>query len=118
MLSTVAEIIRDLLIFVGVIAALLIGLILVVARSYQTANPLKRLLTALCYRLGATLAAGAGKAFRSRRRRSFYASVASAVHQLFRLPLSGAGRVQVRHSRRYPCYERFEIGFAAVARVR
>jgi hypothetical protein len=58
MLSTVAEIIRDLLIFVGVIAALLISLIVVVAKLPDT-NPLKRLLTALCYRLGATLAAGA-----------------------------------------------------------
>ena len=58
MLSTVAEIIRDFLIFVGVIAALLISLIIVVARLPDT-NPLKRLLTALCYRLGATLAAGA-----------------------------------------------------------
>src|SRR5580658_7711375 len=58
MLSTVVEIIRDLLIFVGVIAALLIGLIVVVAKLPDT-NPLKRLLTALCYRLGATLAAGA-----------------------------------------------------------
>ena len=57
MLSTVAEIIRDLLIFVGVIAALLIALIVVVAKLPDT-NPLKRLLTALCYRLGATLAAG------------------------------------------------------------
>jgi hypothetical protein len=56
MLSTVAEIIRDLLIFVGVIAALLIALIVVVAKLPDT-NPLKRLLTALCYRLGATLAA-------------------------------------------------------------
>jgi uncharacterized protein YggT (Ycf19 family) len=58
MLSTVAEIIRDLLIFVGVIAALLIALIVVVAKLPDT-NPLKRLLTALCYRLGATLAAAA-----------------------------------------------------------
>jgi hypothetical protein len=56
MLSTVAEIIRDLLIFVGVIAALLIALIVVVSKLPDT-NPLKRLLTALCYRLGATLAA-------------------------------------------------------------
>ena len=47
------------------------------------------------------LAFSIGKAFRSRRRRSFCASVASAVHQHFRLPLSGAGRVRVRHSRRY-----------------
>ena len=58
MLSTVAEIIRDLLIFVGGIVALLISLIVVVAKLPDT-NPLKRLLTALCYRLGATLAAGA-----------------------------------------------------------
>jgi uncharacterized protein YggT (Ycf19 family) len=58
MLSTVAEIIRDLLIFVGVTAALLIAPIVVVSKQPDT-NPLKRLLTALCYRLGATLAAGA-----------------------------------------------------------
>jgi hypothetical protein len=58
MLSTAAEIIRDLLIFVGVIAALLIALVVVVSKLPDT-NPLKRLLTALCYRLGATLAAGA-----------------------------------------------------------
>jgi hypothetical protein len=58
MLSTVAEIIRDLLIFVGLIAALLIALIVVVSKLPET-NPLKRVLTALCYRLGATLAAGA-----------------------------------------------------------
>ena len=58
MLSTIAEIIRDLLIFVGVIAALLIALVVVVSMMPNT-NPLKRVLTALCYRLGATLAAGA-----------------------------------------------------------
>src|ERR1700758_430648 len=57
MLSTIAEIIRDLLIFIGVIAALLITLV-VVLRMPNT-NPLKRVLTALCYRLGATIAAGA-----------------------------------------------------------
>ena len=56
MLSTIAEIIRDLLIFVGVIAALLIALIIVVSMMPNT-NPLKRVLTALCYRLGATVAA-------------------------------------------------------------
>jgi hypothetical protein len=55
MLSTVAEIIRDILIFVGVLAVLLIALIVVVSKLPST-NPLKRLLTALCYRLGATLA--------------------------------------------------------------
>jgi hypothetical protein len=54
MLSTVAEIIRDLLIFVGVLAALLVALVVVVAKLPDT-NPLKRVLTALCY----TLAAGA-----------------------------------------------------------
>ena len=58
MLSTIAEIIRDLLIFVGVIAALLVVLLVVVSKLPDT-NPLKRVLTALCYRLGATLAAGA-----------------------------------------------------------
>ena len=58
MLSTIAEIIRDLLIFVGVIAALLITLVVVVSRMPNT-NPLRRVLTALCYRLGAPLAAGA-----------------------------------------------------------
>ena len=58
MLSTIAEIIRDLLIFVGVIAALLIALVVVVSKMPDT-NPLRRILTALCYRLGATLAAGA-----------------------------------------------------------
>jgi hypothetical protein len=58
MLSTIAEIIRDLLIFVGVIAALLVALVVVVSKL-PDANPLKRVLTALCYRLGATLAAGA-----------------------------------------------------------
>ena len=58
MLSTIAEIIRDLLIFVGVIAALLIALLVIVSKMPDT-NPLKRVLTALSYRLGATLAAGA-----------------------------------------------------------
>ena len=58
MLSTVAEIIRDLLIFIAVIAALLIALVAIVSKM-PDANPLKRVLTALSYRLGATLAAGA-----------------------------------------------------------
>jgi branched-subunit amino acid permease len=57
-LSTIEEIVRDLLIFVVVLTALLIGLIVVVA-NMPADNPLKRLLTALCYRLGATAAAGA-----------------------------------------------------------
>jgi hypothetical protein len=58
MLSTIAEIIRDLLIFIGVMAALLIALAVAVSKMPNT-NPLKRTLTALCYRLAATLAAGA-----------------------------------------------------------
>jgi hypothetical protein len=58
MLSSIAEVIRDLLIFVVVMAALLIALVVIVSRMPDT-NPLKRLLTALSYRLGATLAAGA-----------------------------------------------------------
>src|SRR6185437_10166715 len=57
MLSTIAEIIRDLLIFVGVVAVLLVAFIVVLSKMPNT-NPLKRVLTALCYRLGATLAAG------------------------------------------------------------
>jgi hypothetical protein len=40
MLSTVAEIIRDLLVFVGVLAALLIALLVVVSRL-PSANQLK-----------------------------------------------------------------------------
>jgi hypothetical protein len=58
MLSSIAEIIRDLLIFIIVMAALLITLVVVISKMPDS-NPLKRLLTALSYRLGATLAAGA-----------------------------------------------------------
>ena len=58
MLSTIEEIIRDLLIFVAVMTALLIILIVVVSKM-PSDNPLKRVLTALCYRIGATAAAGA-----------------------------------------------------------
>ena len=58
MLSAVAEIIRDLLIFVVVMFALLIALIVIVSKMPND-NPLKRILSALSYRVGATLAAGA-----------------------------------------------------------
>jgi hypothetical protein len=58
LLSTVADIVRDLLIFVVVMTALLIVLIIVVSRMPDD-NLLKRILTALSYRLGATAAAGA-----------------------------------------------------------
>jgi hypothetical protein len=57
-LSTIAEIIRDLLIFVAVMTALLIVLLVVVSKMPDS-NPLKRLLTGLSYRVGATAAAGA-----------------------------------------------------------
>ena len=59
MLSTVAEIIRDLLIFVGVIAGASDGSHCSGLKRLPDTNPLKRILTALSYRLGATLAAGA-----------------------------------------------------------
>lgn len=58
LLSTLAEIIRDLLIFVAVMTGLLIALVVVVSKMPHD-NPLKRLLTALTYRVGATAAAGA-----------------------------------------------------------
>jgi hypothetical protein len=58
LLSAVTEIIRDLLIFVVAMTALLIVLIVVVSKLPDD-NPLKRILTALSYRVGATAAAGA-----------------------------------------------------------
>jgi hypothetical protein len=57
-LSTLAEIIRDLLIFVAVMTGMLIVLVVTVSKMPDT-NPLKRLLTALTWRVGATAAAGA-----------------------------------------------------------
>src|SRR5262249_7731362 len=58
MLSSIAEIIRDLLIFVVAMTALLITLVVVISKMPDS-NPQKRLLTALSYRLGATLTAAA-----------------------------------------------------------
>jgi hypothetical protein len=58
LLSTIAEIIRDLLVFVAVMVGLLVALVVVVSKM-PDGNPLKRLLTALTYRVGATAAAGA-----------------------------------------------------------
>ncbi len=52
------EIIRDLLIFIAVMFALCIVLLVVISKMPDD-KPLKRLLTALSYRIGATLAAGA-----------------------------------------------------------
>jgi hypothetical protein len=58
LLSGISELIRDLLIFVAVMFALFIALVVVVSKL-PADNPLKRILTALSYRVGATLAAGA-----------------------------------------------------------
>src|SRR4051812_16468449 len=57
-LSVIGEIIRDLLIFVVVMTALLVVLT-VVAAKMPPDNPLKRILVALSYRVGATAAKGA-----------------------------------------------------------
>ena len=57
-MSGIVEIIRDLLIFVVVMFALLIALIVIVSKMPND-NPLKRILSALSYRVGATFAAGA-----------------------------------------------------------
>jgi hypothetical protein len=57
-LSAITEIVRDLLIFVVAMTALLVVLLVVVSRLPND-NPLKRVLTALTYRVGATAAAGA-----------------------------------------------------------
>jgi hypothetical protein len=58
MLSDIVTLIQDLLIFVVVMFALLIALIVIVSKMPND-NPLKRILTALSYRVGATAAAGA-----------------------------------------------------------
>jgi hypothetical protein len=57
-MSGIVEIIRDLLIFIVAMFALLIVLIVVVSKLPDD-NPLKRILSALAYRVGATAAAGA-----------------------------------------------------------
>ena len=57
MLSDIVRLIQDLLIFVVVMFALLIALIVIVSKMPND-NPLKRVLTALSYRVGATAAAG------------------------------------------------------------
>ena len=57
-LSFLEQIVRDLLIFVGVCLALLIVLLIVVARLPRD-NPLRQLLGELCRHLAVTLVAGA-----------------------------------------------------------
>ncbi|MGB8365063.1 MAG: hypothetical protein ACLQUZ_10125 [Rhizomicrobium sp.] len=56
--SVLAHIVRDFLVFVGAIAALFAVLVVVISRLPND-NPLKRILTLLSYRLGATLVASA-----------------------------------------------------------
>jgi hypothetical protein len=56
-LSTIATIVQDLLIFAGVLAVLLVATLIAVSRL-PADNPLKRILVALSYRLAATLGAG------------------------------------------------------------
>jgi hypothetical protein len=56
--ATIEHIFRDLLIFVAVMTALLIALIVIVSYLPDD-NPLKRVLSALSYRVGATAAVAA-----------------------------------------------------------
>jgi hypothetical protein len=56
-MQSFVEIVRDLLIFVVAMFALLITLIVIVSKMPDD-NPLKRILSALSYRVGATVAAG------------------------------------------------------------
>jgi hypothetical protein len=56
-LSSLEAIIRDLLIFVVAMTALLATLLVVISRMPDE-NPLKRIMVALSYRIGATAAAG------------------------------------------------------------
>ena len=56
--ATVEEILRDLLIFVAFMTVLLVALVVIIS-MLPADNPLKRTLTALSYRVGATAAVGA-----------------------------------------------------------
>ena len=56
-LSEVERIIRDLLIFVVAMSVVLAALLVIISRMPND-NPLKRILVALSYRVGATAAAG------------------------------------------------------------
>ncbi len=56
--TTVEHVFRDLLIFVAVMTALLIALVVIVS-LLPDGNPLKRVFSALSYRVGATAAVGA-----------------------------------------------------------
>jgi hypothetical protein len=56
-MDALASIIRDLLIFIGVMAVLLVGLLIAMIRL-PARHPMKRLITALALRVGASLGAG------------------------------------------------------------
>jgi hypothetical protein len=56
--GTIEEIFRDLLIFVAFMTVLLVALVVIIS-MLPPDNPLKRTLTALSYRVGATAAVGA-----------------------------------------------------------
>lgn len=56
-LDVAATVIRDILVFVGVMTALLVGLLIAIGRL-PSGNPLKRVLSALCLRVGAMIGAG------------------------------------------------------------
>jgi hypothetical protein len=56
-MQSIAEIVRDSLIFIVVMSVLFVTLIVVVFRL-PDANPLKRIFSALTYRVGVTLGAG------------------------------------------------------------
>jgi hypothetical protein len=58
MISTLGEIVQDLLIAVGLITVVLLGLVFA-AIKMPARSPLKRTLTALCFRLAATAVAAA-----------------------------------------------------------
>ena len=57
-MAALAEIIRDLLIFIFLMFVLLVGLVVVVLKL-PADHPIKKTLIALCWRIGATMGAGA-----------------------------------------------------------
>jgi hypothetical protein len=56
-LSAIERIVRDLLVFVVAMSAILAALLVIISRMPDD-NPLKRIMVALSYRVGATAAAG------------------------------------------------------------
>ena len=56
-LSAIEQILRDLLVFIVAMSAILAALLVIISRMPND-NPLKRIMVALSYRVGATAAAG------------------------------------------------------------